>query len=98
MLVTFTQVLDKMHCYTHESKTQYTFQSTAVNPEYVIRTEPAGLYKRYLLEGKLPEGTSPNAEFTKIHLQSQKSIVVVGNQSVINEHLARGQKKKVLLG
>lgn len=95
MLVRLIEIVDKIYCQQIKSDTQFTFQDTFINPEYVIKTEPANIYKKYLTEGKLPDGLGSETEFTKIYLNSPEkssSVIVVGNQYMVNEKLFLSKK------
>ena len=85
--------------FNRKNTTEYGLREIYINPKSIsmIREEPN--MKRYLSEGKLPEGIDNRVEFSRVSINApnhSSSIVVVGAPHTIQEKLK--QARQVLKG
>ena len=91
MLVRLTEV------YEVPAASKYSVREVSVNPEHVVALRQDYVAKQALTEGRMPEGLSGQAEFTRIYLNTGNlNVVVVGTPGMIEEKLTTG--KRVLKG
>jgi len=91
MLVRLTEV------YEVPSQSKYGVREVSVNPEHVVALRQDYVAKQALSEGRMPDGLSGQADFTRVYLNTGNlNVVVVGNPAMIEEKLQK--IKKVLKG
>ena len=68
----------------------YSLREVFINPDFVVSLIPDTNTKRLLAEGRLPEGISTSAEFTRVMIHkgsSGQEMVVVGSVGDIQTRL-----------
>jgi hypothetical protein len=91
MLVRLTEV------YEMPSVNKYGMREVSINPEHVVALRQDYTAKQALTEGRMPEGLSNQADFTRVYLNTGNlNVVVVGNSTIIEEKLH--SVKRVLKG
>lgn len=91
MLVRMTEV------YEIPQQNRYELREVSVNPEHVVALRQDYVAKQALTEGRMPNGLSGQADFTRVYLNTGNlNVVVVGSPGMIEEKLHTG--KRVLKG
>lgn len=91
MLVRLTEVFEVT------SQSKYSMREVSINPEHVVALRQDVVAKQALTEGRMPNGLSGQADFTRVYLNTGNlNVVVVGSPSMVEEKLHTG--KRVLKG
>ena len=91
MLVRLTEV------YEIPSQSKYGVREVSVNPEHVVAIRQDFTAKQALTEGRMPDGLSGQAEFTRIYLNTGNlNVVVVGDPAMVESKLQN--TRRVLKG
>jgi hypothetical protein len=91
MLVRLTEV------YEIPSQSKYGVREVSVNPEHVVAIRQDVVAKQALTEGRMPDGLSGQAEFTRIYLNTGNlNVVVVGDPAMVESKLQN--TRRVLKG
>ena len=91
MLVRLTEV------YEIPSQSKYGVREVSVNPEHIVALRQDYVAKQALTEGRMPDGLSGQADFTRIYLNTGNlNLVVVGDPSMVETKLQNN--KRVLKG
>ena len=100
MLVNLVEVIShdrpSKHGLTENSQRFYTLEEIEVNPSHVVCLRQADNMKRTLSNGELPEGLSPDLDFTRVFIdrgQMGIDIIVVGSVGQIKQKLMVTKKK-----
>ena len=84
MLVRLTEV------YEVPTQNKYNIREVSINPEHIVALRQDFSAKQALNEGRMPDGLSNHAEFTRIYLNTGNlNIVVVGTPFMIEEKLQK---------
>ena len=87
MLVRLTEVFEIT------SQSKYSVREVSVNPEHVVALRQDPVAKSALFEGRMPDGLSGEADFTRIYLNTGNlNIVVVGTPAMIEERLKTNRR------
>ena len=91
MLVRMTEVFEI------PSESKYGIREISLNPDHVVAVRQDVTAKQALKEGKMPDGLSGHADFSRIYLNTGNlNVVVVGTPSMIEEKLLK--TKQLLKG
>lgn len=91
MLVRLTEV------YEIPAQSKYGVREVSINPEHVVAMRHDSVSKTALTEGRMPDGLSLEADFTRIYLNTGNlNVVVVGTPATIEEKLR--SSRRVLKG
>lgn len=87
MLVRLTEV------YEIPSVSKYGMREVSVNPEHVVALRQDYVAKQALTEGRMPDGLSGHADFTRVYLNTGNlNVVVVGSPGMVEEKLHTGRR------
>lgn len=87
MLVRLTEVFEI------SSQNKYSVREVSVNPEHVVALRHDPIAKSALFEGRMPDGLSGEADFTRIYLNTGNlNVVVVGTPAMIEEKLKTNRR------
>jgi len=87
MLVRLTEV------YEIPTISKYGMREVSINPEHVVALRQDYTAKQALTEGRMPEGLSGQADFTRVYLNTGNlNVVVVGTPGLIEEKLHTGRR------
>jgi hypothetical protein len=79
------------------SQSKYGMREVSVNPDHVVALRQDYVAKQALTEGRMPEGLSGQADFTRVYLNTGNlNVVVVGSPGLVEEKLHTN--KRVLKG
>lgn len=91
MLVRLTEV------YEIPAQSKYGLREVSVNPEHVVALRQDVVARSALMENRMPDGLSREADFTRIYLNTGNlNVVVVGTPSLVEEKLR--SNRRVLKG
>jgi hypothetical protein len=87
MLVRLTEV------YEIPSQSKFGLREVSINPEHIVAMRQDVTTKSALNEGRLPNGLSMEADFTRIYLNTGNlNVVVVGTPAMIEERLSTNRR------